>query len=114
MNEFESVDSALKSMQKDIEKATPKVLLAWSIQFAKDTKQDYIAFQDGYLGDSALKTPKSLMQQGTVMWTTPYARRRYYQNYKTPESKMWDVKTFNKNKATYEKQFATQYNEDIF
>lgn len=112
--EFKDFKKALKSMKKDIEKAEPLILLAWSQQFAKDNKEDNVPFKDGYLGDSAIKTPILFQKQGTVIWKTPYARRRYYENYLNKDKTKWDIKTFNQNKETYAKQFAKRYDNNLY
>lgn len=112
--EFNDLKKALVHMRKDVEKTKEKGNTAVSLELARDAKEEYIAFDSGMLGDSGVKTPKNLMGQGMVKWTTPYASRRYKENFKTPTSLQWDIKTWNKNNKKYMKQISKIYEEDIF
>lgn len=114
MVKFDSIDKALFAMERNILDSENKVMLAISSQFAKDAKQQFIAFQSGALGDSGIRTPKNLLMQGTVVWDTPYALTRYKVNYKTPNSTFWDTKTWDANYQTYEKQAKIAWEKDIF
>ncbi|MFV0395557.1 MAG: hypothetical protein ACK5LC_14425 [Coprobacillaceae bacterium] len=111
---FDNLTKALDTMIKEIETTNPKASLAFSVEFAKDAKDSFIAHESGDLGDSGIKTPREMMKKGTVIWKTPYATKRYYENFKTPNSTEWDIRTWNKNSEKYTKQIAKIYDENIF
>lgn len=108
---FKSINDAIDSVERAVPKAVEKGRLLVATQFAQDAKQDFIAFESGDLGDSGIKTPRSLLDIGVVRWRMPYAELRYDVNYKTPSSLQWDVKTWDKNINNYEQQMAKAIEE---
>lgn len=111
---FDNLTEALDRLDKDIKKAGPYTMLSFSSEFVRDANEDYIAHESGDLKASGVNTPRYMMKQGTIRWKTPYAVKRYYENFKTPHSVRWDKKTWNKNKEKYEKQIAKIYDNEIF
>lgn len=113
MVKFDSVVKGLKVAEKNILDNKAKAFLAISIQFAKDNKeQRRVPFKTGALGDSALLTPRNLLEQGMVVWSTPYASTVYEKN--ETGVAHWDIETWDANVSLYEQQAKVIWQKNIF
>lgn len=110
---YKSVSQAVTSVENGIDSSKSKVLALVATQFTRDANDRYVPFLHGQLRGSALNTPKSQLLQGTVIWNTSYAVRRYFENYQNPDKTEWDIKTWNKNIKTYEKLGAVSYDTEL-
>jgi len=115
---FSTIGAAIANIIFELER-TNKDLTVISLQISRDAKDqgatggEGVPFDSGALGDSGIRTPRQLMKLGMVTWTTPYARRRKYENNKNPQTKHYDVKVWDNNKETYADMYARLLDENI-
>ena len=125
---YSTIKHALTDLKVDINNAQPRIVAALSLQLAQDAKEQQRApssigvvyangqrtVSPGTLSESALKTPYDKLKEGIVIWSTPYAIRRYFENNLNPDKTMWDIKTWEANYTTYEEQVANSFESNIF
>lgn len=110
---YKSVSQAVTSVENGIDSSKSKVLALVATQFTRDANDRYVPFLHGQLRGSALLTPKNKLSEGIVIWNTPYAVRRYFENHLHPDKTKWDIKTWDKNVKTYEKLGAVSYDTEL-
>lgn len=83
---YKNIESAVETTVIEIEKGADIGEVA---SFAHKTiNESYVPFMTGALKSSSRVAIQSQLS-AEISWNTPYANRRYYQNYQNPDKTNW-------------------------
>ena len=94
MAKYKSVGDAIETTIKEIEKSVD--IRQYSAIAMKTINENYVPFATGQLKSSVRMSIKS-EYVASLSWNTPYAKRRYFQNYKNPSQTLWFEQFESKN-----------------
>lgn len=94
MATYKSIDDAVETTIKEIEKSVD--IRLYSAVAMKTINENYVPFDTGQLKSSVRMNIKS-KYEASLSWNTPYANRRYFENYKNPDKTLWFEQFENKN-----------------
>ena len=86
MATYKSVGDAIETTIKEIEKSVD--IRLYSAIAMKTINENYVPFYTGQLKSSVRMSIRS-KYDASLSWNTPYAKRRYFQNYKNPSQTLW-------------------------
>lgn len=94
MATYKSIGDAVETTIKEIEKSVD--IRLYSAIAMKTINENYVPFETGQLKSSVRMSIKS-KYDASLSWDTPYANRRYFENYKNPSKTLWFEQFESKN-----------------
>ena len=94
MATYKSIGDAVETTIKEIEKSVD--IRLYSAFAMKTINEKYVPFETGQLKSSVRMSIKS-KYDASLSWNTPYANRRYFENYKNPSKTFWFEKFESEN-----------------
>ena len=107
---YKDLESAIETTILEIEKGADIGEVA---SFAhKIINESYVPFMSGALKSSSRVAIQSQIA-AEISWNTPYANRRYYENYKNPDKTEWFGQFESKNSEDLAKLIESKIDKNI-
>ena len=107
---YKDLESAIETTILEIEKGAD---IAEVASFAHKTiNESYVPFMSGALKSSSRVAIQSQVS-AEISWNTPYANRRYHENYKNPDKTEWFEQFKSKNSEDLAKLIERQIDKNI-